>query len=110
MWKYLWVDVPCINQTDIDERNTQVGMMGDIYANADTVIIWLGKADSDASEAMPLIEEFARQLVQPDLEFVGNNWENFTFNDPAFYALTYPPMAQLSPYQWRSIVSFISRN
>jgi hypothetical protein len=54
----LWVDAVCINQKDITERNWQVAMMGDIYASANHVIIWLGEADKDsdaAFDAIPLL-------------------------------------------------------
>ena len=39
---YLWVDAVCINQDDGSERGAQVAQMGDIYANAERVIVWLG--------------------------------------------------------------------
>ncbi|KAF9694941.1 hypothetical protein EKO04_006813 [Ascochyta lentis] len=39
----LWVDALCINQKDDDERANQVKMMGQIYARAQNVKIWLGK-------------------------------------------------------------------
>jgi len=38
----LWVDQICINQGDLQERSSQVCVMGDIYRNAATVISWLG--------------------------------------------------------------------
>ncbi|KAH8880222.1 HET-domain-containing protein, partial [Thozetella sp. PMI_491] len=38
---YLWADAVCINQQDIDERNSQVQMMGSIYTTAVLVICWL---------------------------------------------------------------------
>jgi hypothetical protein len=38
----LWVDALCINQNDVDERNSQVALMGRIYENAAWVIVWLG--------------------------------------------------------------------
>lgn len=40
--KYLWIDALCINQAMIQERNHQVSMMGNIYARAARVIVWLG--------------------------------------------------------------------
>jgi Heterokaryon incompatibility protein (HET) len=40
--RLLWIDSLCINQNDIQERNCQVGLMGEIYAKADQVLIWLG--------------------------------------------------------------------
>ena len=42
----LWADQICIDQSHaaVNERNQQVQRMGEIYANADSVIIWLGKS------------------------------------------------------------------
>lgn len=40
----VWVDSICIDQDDLDEKNHQVAMMGDIYASASQVIVWLGRA------------------------------------------------------------------
>ena len=30
----IWIDAWCISQSDLTERNAQVNMMGDVYANA----------------------------------------------------------------------------
>jgi hypothetical protein len=38
----IWVDALCINQQDTNEKNQQVQLMKEIYANAATVISWLG--------------------------------------------------------------------
>ncbi|KAI0973457.1 heterokaryon incompatibility protein-domain-containing protein [Xylaria arbuscula] len=38
----LWVDALCINQADLQERSEQVLCMGELYRNADKVLIWLG--------------------------------------------------------------------
>jgi len=39
----IWVDALCINQGDVVERNQHVRMMGDVYANASKVRVWLGE-------------------------------------------------------------------
>jgi len=44
----LWIDAICINQDDIDERNTQVPLMRDIYKDAGRTVVWLGPPDSKA--------------------------------------------------------------
>jgi len=41
--RLLWIDALCINQGDIQERNSQVLMMRDIYATAQDVAVWLGE-------------------------------------------------------------------
>ncbi|KAG4430131.1 hypothetical protein IFR05_014387 [Cadophora sp. M221] len=41
--RILWVDAICINQQDLKERAWQVQMMGNVYATAARVIVWLGE-------------------------------------------------------------------
>lgn len=43
--QFYWVDVLCINQDDIHERNMQIPLMADIYSRAETVIVWLGSPE-----------------------------------------------------------------
>ena len=61
----LWVDQICINQSQaaVVERNQQVQRMGEIYANADRVIIWLGKPTRISDE----IFDCLNALNEPDL-------------------------------------------
>lgn len=40
--RILWADAVCIDQGSITERNKQVGLMRDIYAVCQGVLIWLG--------------------------------------------------------------------
>ena len=49
-----WIDSLCINQQDLMERGTQVAMMGDIFASADEVICWLGRADAHTKNVVEL--------------------------------------------------------
>ncbi|KAL4911360.1 heterokaryon incompatibility protein-domain-containing protein [Aspergillus multicolor] len=39
----LWIDAPCINQDDNEEKGHRVGMMQDIYTSASRVLSWLGE-------------------------------------------------------------------
>lgn len=54
-----WVDAICINQSDVQERNHQVGQMRRVYEKANVVIVWLGKESDDSGLAI----SFARQLA-----------------------------------------------
>ncbi|KAF5604408.1 heterokaryon incompatibility het-6 [Fusarium pseudoanthophilum] len=38
----IWIDALCINQSDIEERNSQVSQMANIYKSSEEVIVWLG--------------------------------------------------------------------
>jgi hypothetical protein len=41
--RVLWVDAVCIDQGSAEEKSTQVPLMGDIYALASQVVVWLGQ-------------------------------------------------------------------
>jgi len=51
--RFLWIDAMCINQSEepdvVLEKNQQLKMMGDIYARADNVLVWLGQLPSSIS-------------------------------------------------------------
>ncbi|KPA35126.1 heterokaryon incompatibility protein [Fusarium langsethiae] len=38
----LWIDAICINQKDLEERQSQVLLMKDIYTRSKRVVVWLG--------------------------------------------------------------------
>jgi hypothetical protein len=50
----LWVDAICINQKDLGERSSQVGMMTKIFGQAARVVAHLGP-EEDGSEILPLV-------------------------------------------------------
>lgn len=56
---YLWVDALCINQEDLEERASQVLLMGDIYASAIRVIVWLGNDTTDLENFIYMHEKCA---------------------------------------------------
>jgi hypothetical protein len=53
----LWIDALCINQSDIKERGHQVAVMGQIFAKAFEVQVWLGPHDDPTSLAMHRLAE-----------------------------------------------------
>lgn len=56
----IWIDALCINQNDIEERNSQVGQMGLIHKAATRVIVWLGRDDENTA---PVLTCFRRATV-----------------------------------------------
>lgn len=70
----LWIDALCIDQNNRQERNTQVRMMGDIYAAANVVLIWIGEADQWTNQAFDAMDA----IDQGDMNHPGNT-EIFTF-------------------------------
>jgi hypothetical protein len=53
----VWIDAICINQSNVAERNGQVSRMGQIYSNAESVIVWLGPLDRK-------VQAFFRDLIR----------------------------------------------
>lgn len=60
----LWIDAICINQSDDEERGSQVALMGEIYRSATRTAIWLGEADDTTELAMEAIDILLQQLRQ----------------------------------------------
>jgi heterokaryon incompatibility protein (HET) len=69
---YLWVDAVCINQADTSERSAQVLLMGEIYGQAEKVIVWLGKDMTDLGDfkrihdIIPPFKELVRSRIRQE--------------------------------------------
>ncbi|KAK4552903.1 hypothetical protein LTR86_010035 [Recurvomyces mirabilis] len=46
--RLIWIDVICVNQANIPERNASVQLMWKIYAKAHRVIVWVGETEPQA--------------------------------------------------------------
>jgi hypothetical protein len=92
--KRLWIDQLCINQSDNAEKAVQIGLMAEIYAKAQQVIVWLGAADQHTQicrQWLHAIEELIPTLEHSDRITPGHESYNAdarglflrsTFNDP----------------------------
>ena len=52
--RVVWADAICISQSDVHERSQQIAVMGDIFRNAYSVLVWLG-ADEDADKVSDMV-------------------------------------------------------
>lgn len=60
--RVLWIDALCIDQSNILERNHQVGQMRMIYSQAETVLIWLGMPSPSSPIAMDWLDRSASRF------------------------------------------------
>lgn len=75
----LWVDTICIDQENKEEKSQQVQMMRDIYATAQSVLVWLGVADHDSDIAMDLLKNIGEKAIDARiLDLRGNDLENLS--------------------------------
>lgn len=79
--RVLWVDAICIDQTNLEERASQVQLMAEIYASASQVLIWLGEDDERgrASSILRLMRLIAEKndLYTKRLCTQCNEWGSF---------------------------------
>ncbi|KAM0221647.1 hypothetical protein ACHAQD_005168 [Fusarium lateritium] len=61
----VWIDAICINQGDLNERNEQVQMMGQIYSQCIQVLLWLG---ADLVRPVPGTHPYRRPLQNISLD------------------------------------------
>ncbi|KAK3370581.1 heterokaryon incompatibility protein-domain-containing protein [Podospora didyma] len=54
-----WIDQLCINQEDVQERSSQVALMGQLYRTASDVVVWLGESTRMESQAVPALKMMA---------------------------------------------------
>ena len=69
--RLLWADAVCINQANDIEKSCQVSFMGEIYRNANDVVIFLGKEKDDSAMVMEYlnlddVEQVGRQSPSRD--------------------------------------------
>jgi len=88
----LWIDALSIDQSDLNEKNIQVGLMGKIYSRAEEVLIWLGEASEDSDLALAYLGHWSRPSSQykEDLRFLTwrtsrqtqtDNWTAFELSE-----------------------------
>jgi len=62
----VWVDALCIDQANQEERSEQVRLMTNIYAQAESVAVWLGGEADDSVLGMRFLRELAETARMPN--------------------------------------------
>ena len=80
--RVMWIDALCIDQSSVQERNHQVGQMGNIHRKASSVIAWLGEASIDSDIALNVIVMLSKDVhfsqssiwSDPEADRRGDEW------------------------------------
>ncbi|KAK3386470.1 heterokaryon incompatibility protein-domain-containing protein [Podospora didyma] len=80
--RFLWIDVICINQEDLAERENQVLMMREIFEGAVQTIIWLGEenmaeSQSDTSTTTKSALRCIEALRRPPADYPSSDAESW---------------------------------
>ena len=60
--RVLWIDAISIDQKNDAEKTHEIGQMGDIYAKAKNVVIWLGPGSDETAKAFRAMSDLGRQV------------------------------------------------
>jgi hypothetical protein len=69
--KLFWTGAVCIDQNNLNERAAQVQMMDSVYMQAQSVVVWLGRAEQttpQALEIMAVIENADLPTLNPRID------------------------------------------
>ncbi|KAK3985339.1 heterokaryon incompatibility protein-domain-containing protein [Cladorrhinum sp. PSN332] len=73
--KIVWTDAVCIDQGNVQEKQKQIQLMGEIYLSCSKTIVWLGESAEDTESAFMmafwLCKVAYHQIGRPDTELYG---------------------------------------
>ncbi|CAO1605277.1 hypothetical protein XANCAGTX0491_008798 [Xanthoria calcicola] len=65
--RVLWADAICINQADVDERASQVNLMGDVYRHGIRLHVWIGTAEEIRDDIRRIVgAQHGRDMATPE--------------------------------------------
>jgi hypothetical protein len=98
---HMWIDIICINQSDLLERTSQVKLMATIYSSANTVVAWLGEEDEHIEQSFGLIKALGRHDIEVIKRITPRNFDKEEILAPL------SPCGNVS--HWNSLAKFFQR-
>jgi hypothetical protein len=81
--EWIWIDAISINQSDLNERASQVQLMGEIYSRAEFVLVWLGASISHLESVRWLLQDFLDAVEKYTSEHGVDRIIQMNLRDPA---------------------------
>jgi hypothetical protein len=107
--RVLWIDAICLDQDNEEEKALELAKMGDIYAEAKSVVIWLGPGSDETAEAFRAMSYLGRQVqwipgknelvTGKDCDEAWKNWKDQSFIVPFDYR-TWLAIEEVILSQW----------
>jgi len=79
--RMLWVDAICINQSDVEERNTQLPLMQSIYRDASQTVVWLGPESKSTGNTFQMLHELAAEAISLNPQLQQNHYSLSSITD-----------------------------
>lgn len=77
----VWIDALCIDQSNLEERSSQVAIMAEIYSLADQVVVWLGNSDEHTQGGISALQDLEKRYI-----VLCSNFGDFTgFDESALW-------------------------
>lgn len=73
--RLFWIDAICIDQSNVNERNHQVGLMKQIYSMASSVYIWLGRESENSRLAMDFLANEGTKPLKRQVDDYRPIWD-----------------------------------
>ena len=102
--EYIWIDSICIDQENITERNAQVTIMSEIYRQAQSVFIWLGRDDIFTRPAANVLMNLSKL---PDSSVAAMKRESYIFGESKGKSFGLP---SFDTGTWLSVYAFLHRS
>lgn len=101
-----WIDQLCIDQTSTKERAEQVAIMGDVYAQANRTIVWLGKnlKRSRDDDDTPSTRTSRRILVDWARLCTNNYWSRLWIVQEICFSTSIVIMTGRTTLSWKDFV------
>jgi hypothetical protein len=96
------VDAICINQNDVDERNSQVRLMAEICKQSSRLLLWLGVVEDESDEAMDFLLEESLQ-IQTKMQKHKSNYGTDTLYIPTVSEDMYLASTALENLLWKNL-------
>jgi hypothetical protein len=100
---WVWIDQISINQSDLEERCSQVGIMHQIYSKSTFTLIWLGREDSWTKSAVSAISK----LAATNERFVNSNIVPYVKNSETVFQEA--KISYISEKEWESLAALFQR-